>query len=132
MSQEVRVDTAHAERVILTKIKLAARSGMPDGMHDMLANAEFRLRTDWMADQMIGVMKCYVWGMNEQRIKALWPRDWWQAVKERFAPAWAKRRWPVIYESIDEPQFEAVYLALNSDRISEDPGKREIPIARPA
>ncbi len=24
-----------------------------------------------------------------------YPRDWWEAVKERFAPAWALRRWPV-------------------------------------
>jgi hypothetical protein len=23
------------------------------------------------------------------------PADWWQAVKERWAPAWALRRWPV-------------------------------------
>ena len=23
------------------------------------------------------------------------PADWWEAVKERWVPAWAKRRWPV-------------------------------------
>lgn len=25
------------------------------------------------------------------------PADWWEAVKERWAPAWALRRWPVRY-----------------------------------
>lgn len=38
-----------------------------------------------------------------------WPRDWWEAVKERWAPAWFKERWPVQYNSveydIDEPQY---------------------------
>ena len=31
-----------------------------------------------------------------------YPADWWQAVKERFAPAWALKRWPVVY-TIWEP-----------------------------
>lgn len=25
------------------------------------------------------------------------PADWWQALKERFAPRWCLRRWPVRY-----------------------------------
>lgn len=25
------------------------------------------------------------------------PSDWWEAVKERWLPAWALRRWPVRY-----------------------------------
>jgi hypothetical protein len=29
------------------------------------------------------------------------PRDWWQAVKERFAPRWFRRRWPVAYDRYD-------------------------------
>ncbi len=27
-----------------------------------------------------------------------WPADWAQAVKQRFAPAWALKRWPVLLE----------------------------------
>lgn len=26
------------------------------------------------------------------------PADWWQAVKERWFPEWALRRWPVRYQ----------------------------------
>ncbi len=25
------------------------------------------------------------------------PRDWWQHIRERFWPKWAKKRWPVRY-----------------------------------
>lgn len=30
---------------------------------------------------------------------ARWPADWWQAVKERFAPTWFLNRWPVKWET---------------------------------
>lgn len=28
-----------------------------------------------------------------------WPRDWWQHLKQRFAPQWFLRRWPVRYRT---------------------------------
>ena len=31
-------------------------------------------------------------------IECRWPADWRQAFKERWFPAWAKRRWPVRWE----------------------------------
>ena len=33
-----------------------------------------------------------------------YPADWKQAIKERFAPRWFKRRWPVVYISYDLAQ----------------------------
>jgi hypothetical protein len=30
-------------------------------------------------------------------VEIKYPRDWWEAAKERFAPQWALRRWPVRY-----------------------------------
>jgi hypothetical protein len=32
---------------------------------------------------------------------ASYPKDWWQALKARFAPKWALRRWPVRENVID-------------------------------
>jgi hypothetical protein len=29
-----------------------------------------------------------------------YPADWWQAVKDRWYPAWALSRWPVVYRQI--------------------------------
>lgn len=34
---------------------------------------------------------------NLQEYRFQYPADWWQAVKEHFAPAWFLRRWPVLY-----------------------------------
>lgn len=35
--------------------------------------------------------------LQMQRHIAKYPRDWKQAFKERWAPGWFLRRWPVIY-----------------------------------
>lgn len=32
-----------------------------------------------------------------QEYPVSYPADWWQAFKERWFPAWVKRRWPVKY-----------------------------------
>ena len=33
------------------------------------------------------------------------PADWWESVKERFAPAWYTRRWPIRYDHLRLIQF---------------------------
>lgn len=45
-----------------------------------------------------------------------WPADWWQHFKERWFPAWARQRWPVVYQwrRVD---IDAVYPEL-SKRVS--------------
>jgi hypothetical protein len=32
-----------------------------------------------------------------------WPKDWWEALKERWAPGWFLKRWPVLFhhETVD-------------------------------
>lgn len=41
-------------------------------------------------------------GPKKERIdiEERYPADWWQAVKERWFPAWAIKRWPVNYKVI--------------------------------
>ena len=36
----------------------------------------------------------YIASRELERIDVEYPSDWWQAVKARFFPAWALRRWP--------------------------------------
>jgi len=56
-----------------------------------------------------------------EKIEADYPADWWQAFKERFLPAWGKRRWPVrkihlelvaraLYPEIAIPDHGRLYL----------------------
>jgi hypothetical protein len=34
--------------------------------------------------------------MARPHVEVEWPADWVEAVKARFLPAWARRRWPVV------------------------------------
>ena len=36
-----------------------------------------------------------VWGRELERQEHEYPRDWWQAFKAQWFPAWAKNKWPV-------------------------------------
>ena len=39
-------------------------------------------------------------GHEMERIEVRYPEDWWQALKERWFPKWALRRWPVKEEVV--------------------------------
>ena len=43
-----------------------------------------------------------VWAENEsvRRQVVSYPHDWWQAVRERWLPAWMLKRWPIVYKDI--------------------------------
>lgn len=58
----------------------------------------------FMAQEQMGVVhKEILW------IKT--PKDWWQHLKLRFAPRWAKKRWPVQWEEATmEASFSAAVL----------------------
>lgn len=45
------------------------------------------------------------------------PRDWWEAVKQRFAPRWFLKRWPVKMH-VDTVDLKAIYpgYAINQER----------------
>jgi len=54
-------------------------------------------------EQFVRVM--ITWYVARRRLgEYQWPATWWDAFKERWFPAWAKRRWPVRHRkvSIDE------------------------------
>ena len=38
------------------------------------------------------------YGYEIDRLQFKFPRDWWEAFKERWFPEWARKRWPVVYE----------------------------------
>ena len=42
-----------------------------------------------------------------------WPKNWKEAAKERFAPAWAKKRWPVLYGGVNLLQVVNVEVPRN-------------------
>ena len=51
----------------------------------------------FLTDQLAVRIRGHVWGESEsvQKVSITYPADWKQAVKERFFPEWALKRWPV-------------------------------------
>jgi hypothetical protein len=50
--------------------------------------------TDKLCQRIVAI----VYGEEVKEEIVRYPADWWQAVKERWLPAWAKRRWPIRYK----------------------------------
>jgi len=108
----------HGEELTLQKIQLFTSQEIPD---DILANATFKRDHDIWRRALIDSMKTYVLGMPGERVIARWPLDWWQAVKERFAPKWYLAVWPVRWNGVNEARFEKVFLSVFPDKSTEYP-----------
>ena len=61
--------------------------------------AKVRVGTMWdfTTDHITLRIKQPIWGEGPFRGESIeYPANWKEAVKERFAPAWFKQRWPVL------------------------------------
>jgi len=47
------------------------------------------------------------------------PESWWDAIKERFSPTWARHRWPVRYRTIETVTVQEYFHIFPHIRISE-------------
>jgi hypothetical protein len=63
---------------------------------DMIQQATVTCLGDMMTDEFVVAIEAWMWGVKGESIT--YPKDWWQAFKGRWFPAWAKRRWPIIVE----------------------------------
>jgi hypothetical protein len=52
------------------------------------------LRSMW-ADEYLMRLTAYVWCRVDNEERHEYPTTWWDAVKQRWFPKWALRRWPV-------------------------------------
>ena len=93
----------------LDLIQLAEMHAIPRGI---LQRGDIMVTKDQMLGSIIVGFKTYIHGIAGERIEFhdKYPKDWWQAVKRRFFPKWALRRWPVMFTFIDisEQQYKAV------------------------
>jgi hypothetical protein len=67
------------------------------------SDISFAVERDIARTRLLAQLQTYAVGMVSERIiiHKQWPADWWQAVRERWLPAWWLRRWPVRYEFLD-------------------------------
>jgi len=117
-------EASEMKELLLTRIKLASRIEISDEcLHDIRENATLKCYkvADLFGDRLVATMYSYILGCGEKSIQASWPANWWQAVKDRFAPVWVLRWWPVEYHTIKERQFENVYLSVFQNQASKYP-----------
>jgi hypothetical protein len=50
------------------------------------------------ADHIIMTMKQGIFGKQLEHAEVSYPSDWWQAIKEHFAPKWFTQKYPIIYK----------------------------------
>jgi hypothetical protein len=91
------------QEVTLEKYKFAVMTYVTEKLLDELAemsNAEWKTAVEFTGQDFVLQVRAIIWGREVQRQEHRYPADWWEAVKERFAPEWFKRRWPVRYTMI--------------------------------
>lgn len=82
-------------------------------------NLQLSVWEDREVDKLVMELEAFFQGIEDEHIRVdeSWPLTWWDAVKERFAPAWFRRRWPVHYGSVhvDRKIYQAVCPHLPTD-----------------
>ena len=76
---------------------------------------EPEIRVERAVDSMLNTWSIYFRKHLPTRelLDLRWPTDWWQAVKNRWAPGWWLRRWPVRWEGVDLTQVVAMEVPRN-------------------
>lgn len=102
-------ETILEEYLRLSLIALRSRHAVPRGV---LERARIKVYEDALLGAMIAGLETYIHGLGSHRIvvNKKWPRNWWQAVRERWCPRWWLARWPVVYDEIhiDQRAYKAV------------------------
>ena len=102
------------EKTVLEAFTLAAQTRISASLIEDFGEkptVDTYAHLDFMSDSLCLMIKQKIWGKQLKKISVRYPCDWWQAVKERFAPKWFKRRWPVEY-SLTKVDVVAFYPLL--------------------
>jgi hypothetical protein len=62
-------------------------------------------------DELEFRVRSFVYGTDKEEEKVTYPKDWWQAFKERWFSRWMLKRWPVRYITVKMSKY-AVYPTL--------------------
>ena len=96
-------------QVVLERIKVVCTETPASGVLDdarVRTSEHLSFLADGLAAQLIARVTAQNLGDETVRLEVNTPSDWWQHLKERWFPAWARRRWPVLYTT----KFQSVEL----------------------
>jgi len=96
MSDLPSYDKVTVERVLLTCRKVLDE-------YNLGGDVSIETCENACGEALVMQLVAHFAGIPKDRLKvyAQWPDGWWQAVRERWWPAWVLRRWPVKYKTID-------------------------------
>lgn len=74
---------------------------LPVDLRNLEKSSRFDQYMDHARQQLILRMRTSIYGKRHpDRHVIRYPKDWWEALKERFAPAWFRDRYPVRFTSV--------------------------------
>ena len=84
--------------VKLESLKFMAQAYISGELADQLANGcKVDVRWNDIMDGLVLQLTARITSQKLDYFTVEYPRDWWEAFKERWFPAWAKERWPVTW-----------------------------------
>ena len=85
-----------------------------DTLNDLkIANAKAEMIEDELGVLVLQIKTAIVTA-HTPFYKVEYPADWWQAFKDRWFPAWAKRRW-IVKTKVILVSFDVLYPELATD-----------------
>lgn len=94
MANDPSITMLYLEKVQFYARHLITRHQMEAGY---LSGADLSVMLEPITGHLVLTLQAAVAAQKLYDIKVLYPRDWWEAVKERFAPVWFTRRYPIRY-----------------------------------
>jgi hypothetical protein len=84
----------HYDTIFLEKLKFGIMQRIS---HEFACRPEVSVseHVNFMSDEIALMVRFYILGKQHETVEYSHPMGWWDAVKERFAPAWFTKRWPV-------------------------------------
>jgi len=82
---------------LLERLTYTAQTTISREMTDYLAIEPEVSIMPMIADDLCVEVRAHIYGRTASQDEVRHPMDWWEALKDRFFPQWAKRRWPVAY-----------------------------------
>jgi hypothetical protein len=86
--------------VQLEKIKIAITEKVSNELMDVVVRTE-EIADDFICNRLTLMVHGYVWGESGETQTICYPATWWDAVKERWFPAWLNARYPIRYREYE-------------------------------
>ena len=90
---------AETQERFVQRVRMAAIAHVSEGLY---LNDDIDVAARTVGESLMVQIKAHVLAIPKERIvvNQSWPKDWWQAVRERWCPQWWLRRYPVQYNRV--------------------------------